>query len=96
MWPWLRGFVTHATQAIVHAADDTSVMETLEALPHVIRSTRAIAGAARYRIGPASIGMPDGTYAGVESPIDTYVWRIDLKELNGKKRTVFGHVNLVR
>ena len=38
----------------------------------------------------------DGTYHGVESPIDTYVWRVDLKELNGKKRTVFGHVNLVR
>lgn len=43
------------------------------------------------------LGQPwDGTYHGVESPIDTYVWRIDLKELNGKKRTVFGHVNLVR
>ena len=38
----------------------------------------------------------DGTYNGTASPIDTYVWRIDLKELNGKKRTVFGHVNLVR
>lgn len=43
------------------------------------------------------LGQPwDGTYSGVESPIDTYVWRIDLKELNGKKRTVYGHVNLVR
>lgn len=43
------------------------------------------------------LGQPwDGTYGGVESPIDTYVWRIDLKELNGKKRTVYGHVNLVR
>jgi gliding motility-associated-like protein len=43
------------------------------------------------------LGQPwDGTYGGVQSPIDTYVWRIDLKELNGKKRTVFGHVNLVR
>ena len=38
----------------------------------------------------------DGTYQGVRSPIDTYVWRIDLRELNGKRRTVFGHVNLVR
>ena len=43
------------------------------------------------------LGEPwDGTYGGVRSPIDTYVWRIDLQELNGKKRTVFGHVNLVR
>ncbi len=38
----------------------------------------------------------DGSYHGVSSPIDTYVWRVDLTELNGKKRTVFGHVNLVR
>jgi gliding motility-associated-like protein len=38
----------------------------------------------------------DGSYHGASSPIDTYVWRVDLTELNGKKRTVFGHVNLVR
>ena len=38
----------------------------------------------------------DGTYKGVESPIDTYVWRVDLTELSGHKRTVFGHVNLLR
>jgi len=38
----------------------------------------------------------DGTYSGVLSPIDTYVWRVDLEELAGKKRTVYGHVNLVR
>ncbi|HNO05283.1 MAG TPA: gliding motility-associated C-terminal domain-containing protein, partial [Flavobacteriales bacterium] len=38
----------------------------------------------------------DGTYNGVESPIDTYVWRVDLEELSGNKRTVYGHVNLVR
>ncbi len=38
----------------------------------------------------------DGTYNGVQSPIDTYVWRIDLTELSGEERTVFGHVNLVR
>lgn len=38
----------------------------------------------------------DGTYQGVGSPIDTYAWRIDLRELNGRERTVFGHVNLVR
>jgi gliding motility-associated-like protein len=38
----------------------------------------------------------DGTYNGVRSPIDTYVWRIDLTELSGEKRTHYGHVNLVR
>ncbi|MBL7939617.1 MAG: gliding motility-associated C-terminal domain-containing protein [Flavobacteriales bacterium] len=38
----------------------------------------------------------DGTYGGQQSPIDTYVWRIDVEELIGKKRTLYGHVNLVR
>lgn len=38
----------------------------------------------------------DGTYKGVESPIDTYVWRVDMTELNGERHTVYGHVNLLR
>lgn len=38
----------------------------------------------------------DGTYVGMQSPIDTYVWRIDVEELAGNKRTLYGHVNLVR
>jgi D-apionolactonase len=56
-------YVTHATTAIVHAADDRSVMESLEALPHVFRSARALGGGRPYRVGPATIGMalnPDG------------------------------------
>jgi len=38
----------------------------------------------------------DGTFHGHDSPIDTYVWRIDLTENDGKQRTVLGHVNLIR
>ena len=38
----LLDFVSHCTCPIVHAADDLSVMESLEALPHVVRSTRAL------------------------------------------------------
>jgi gliding motility-associated-like protein len=38
----------------------------------------------------------DGTYQGAGSPIDTYVWRIDLTELSGEASVHFGHVNLVR
>src|SRR5215510_6415412 len=40
----LLDFVTHTTCPIVHAADDISVMETLEALPYVIQSTRSFIG----------------------------------------------------
>ncbi len=41
-------------------------------------------------------GRWDGTHQGRDAPIDTYVWRIDLTELSGVRRTVFGHVNLIR
>lgn len=56
-------FLTHATAAIVHAADDVSVMETLEALPHVFRSARAMVPAGTpYRVGMSAIGMWSNPY----------------------------------
>ncbi|MFO1039595.1 MAG: hypothetical protein U1E45_22345 [Geminicoccaceae bacterium] len=61
-------FVQHATAAVVHAADDLSVMETLESLPHVFRSTRAFAGGKAYHVGPANIGMAFNPYGASTSP----------------------------
>src|SRR5277367_4301046 len=59
----LLDFVSHCTCPIVHAADDLSVMETLEALPHIVRSTRAFIGQDKgYRIGPSTIGMRHNPY----------------------------------
>jgi hypothetical protein len=55
----LLDFVTFATSAIVHAADDRSVMETIEALPHIAASVRAIAGSAPFVVGPSAIGLRD-------------------------------------
>ena len=40
----LLDYVTHTTCPNVHAADDRSVMETLETLPYIIQSTRAFMG----------------------------------------------------
>ncbi|SCB07779.1 D-apionate lactonase [Rhizobium multihospitium] len=56
------GFVTHCTNPIVHAADDLSVMQTLEALPFITRSVRAIYGDKPYRIGPSTIPMRQNPY----------------------------------
>lgn len=64
----LLDFVQHATAAIVHAADDRSVMETLESLPHVFRSVRAFIGATSYRVGPANIGMAFNPYGKSTTP----------------------------
>lgn len=58
----MLGFVSHGLCPIVHAADDISVMETLETIPHIVRSTRAIIGDKPYRIGPATIAMRQNPY----------------------------------
>ena len=58
----LFDFVSHTTTAIVHAADDRSVMETLETLPAIIASTRSFIGSAHYRIGPSAIACRDNPY----------------------------------
>ncbi|MEO9528558.1 hypothetical protein [Roseibium sp.] len=59
---WLD-FVTHSTNPIVHAADDDSVIETLEAVPHITRSARAFIGKDKeYRLGPSTIGMRQNPY----------------------------------
>ncbi|WP_344846250.1 hypothetical protein [Celeribacter arenosi] len=55
-------FVSHGLCPIVHAADDVSVMETLEAIAHITRSARAIFGDKEYRIGPSTIAMRQNPY----------------------------------
>lgn len=55
-------FITHATNPIVHAADDISVMQTLEALPFITESVRDIYDDMPYRIGPSTIAMRQNPY----------------------------------
>lgn len=55
-------YISHSTNPIVHAADDLSVMQTFEALRHVVNSTRAIYGNKPYRIGPSTIAMRQNPY----------------------------------
>jgi hypothetical protein len=55
-------FITHCTNPIVHASDDLSVMQSLEALPFITRSARAIFGDKPYRIGPSTIPMRQNPY----------------------------------
>ncbi len=58
----LFDFITHTTCSIVHAADDRSVMETLETLPAIVESTRAIIGEKPYRIGPSAVAARMNPY----------------------------------
>lgn len=60
--------VTFSTCPLVHAGDDRSAMETLEALPHVALSARAIAAGTPFHVGPSGIGMRLNPYG--EAPKD--------------------------
>lgn len=48
--------VTFSTTPVVHAADDASVMETLQSLPHILGSAVALAGGLPISVGPTGIG----------------------------------------
>jgi hypothetical protein len=58
----LFDFVTHTVCPIVHAADDVSVMETLEAMPSIIASARNMIGKTPYHLGPSGISARDNPY----------------------------------
>ena len=66
----LLDVVSFTTSPLVHAGDDRSVMESLEALPHVAGSVRLIAGKTPYAVGPSAIGMRMNPYgaAPMENP----------------------------
>lgn len=61
-------FVAHGLCPIVHAADDLSVIEALEAIPHITKSARAIIGGRDYRIGPSTIAMRTNPYGSQTIP----------------------------
>lgn len=81
-------FITHCTNPIVHASDDLSVMQTLEALPFITRSTRAIYGDKAYRIGPSTIAMRQNPYGSrtMENPAGA---RITMAKTDPRHNSVF-------
>lgn len=60
-------YITHGNSATVHAADDNSVTETLEALPDIFASARGIGGDVPYRLGLSAIGMRTNPYGAAVS-----------------------------
>lgn len=81
-------FATHATCAIVHAADDRSVMETLEALPHVFASARALIGKAGYRLGLVAIGARSNPY-GAKTADNPEQRRVPMAHVDPRQRGLF-------
>lgn len=58
----LLDLVSFTTSAMVHAGDDRSVTETLQALPAIAESAAAIASGKPIAVGPSAIGMRDNPY----------------------------------
>ncbi len=81
--------VVHATCPIVHAADDASVMQTLEAVPHITRSCRALIGDQPYSIGPLTIGMRQNPYGSRTMP-NPDKRRIAMADDDPRQRGLFG------
>lgn len=55
-------FVFFGSAAIVHAADDISVMETIGVFPSMIASARKLCSARPVWLGPCTIGMRNNPY----------------------------------
>lgn len=61
----LLDFVCHTGSPLVHAGDDATMMENLEALPSQYRTTRGFAGGTPYWVFPTAIAMRDNPYGAV-------------------------------
>jgi hypothetical protein len=82
-------FVVHTTCPIVHACDDRTVMENLEALPHIIRSAAAFIHGKPYQVGPSSIGARDNPYGAAATPNPGNT-RVALAYMDPRQRGLLG------
>jgi hypothetical protein len=79
----------NATCPIVHAADDRSVMETLEALPFQIKTGKTFLGKSPHRVGPSAIGCRDNPHGATFTP-NPKNERICLVKADPRTRGLFG------
>jgi len=82
-------YLTHTTSPIVHAADDVSVMETIEAHAYQIKTTRSFMGKAGYHLGPSTIPARNNPYgaSSVDNPNNE---RVCLSKIDPRQRGIFG------
>jgi hypothetical protein len=85
----LLDFVMNTTCPIVHAADDRSVMETLEALPFQVSTARTYFGECGYRVGPSAIGCRDNPHGATFTP-NPHNLRVCLAKMDPRMRGLFG------
>ena len=81
-------FITNSTSPIVHAADDRSVMETLEALPWQIHTARHFSGGKSHHVGPSGIGARDNPH-GARYSENPHNGRVCLSKMDPRQRGLF-------
>ena len=81
-------FITNSTSPIVHAADDRSVMETLEALPWQIETAKHFSGGKPHHVGPSGIGARDNPHGArySDNPDNN---RVCLAKMDPRQRGLF-------
>ena len=86
--------VGFTTSALVHAGDDATAMENLEAVPAVVETAKTIAGELPLSIGPSAIGMRLNPYgdAPAENPDNV---RQAMNRNDPRQRGLFGAAWLV-
>ncbi|MGD8476812.1 MAG: hypothetical protein PVI98_06680 [Burkholderiales bacterium] len=85
----LLDYAMNTTCPIVHAADDRSVMETLEALPYQVTTARQFLGKTPHRVGPSAIGCRDNPHGATYTPNPDNE-RICLVKADPRTRGLFG------
>jgi hypothetical protein len=82
-------YVSHGSCAILHAADDQSVLQSLEGLSHVFASGRAVAQHRDYRLGLVSIGLRTNPYGEDVAPNPRHA-RVAAARRDPRQRGLFG------
>lgn len=82
-------FLVHGTSALIHAADDRSVTETIECLPYVFRSARAQYPDLNYRISPAGIGSRTSPFGNEPTP-NPDASRVTMSRADPRQRGLLG------
>jgi hypothetical protein len=81
-------FVMNTTCPIVHAADDRSVMETIEALPYQVKTAQSFIGKTPHRVGPSGIGCRDNPHGKTVTPNPDNE-RVCLAQMDPRQRGLF-------
>lgn len=82
-------YLSHVTCAIVHAADDRSITETLEAIPYVVATARSFSGGKPYWVGPSAIASRHSPFGGAPAPNPDNE-RITMVRMDPRQRSLLG------